>query len=233
MCAKTCAIVGVGPGNGSAFARKFASEGYRVALLARNEVYLRKLESQIVGSKAYACDVTEVEHFAGALQRARAEMGPIRVLIYNAGAGKFSNLDGTSVEDLERAWQINARGLLVASQQCVADMRRTGGGSIVIIGATASLKGNAGFLPFASAKAAQRSMAQSLARQLGPEKIHVSYVVIDAMVALETTRAKMPDKSDAFFIKSADIAEAVYFLTRQPESAWTFEIDLRPFGEPW
>lgn len=233
MNSKTCVIIGVGPGNGAAFARKFASAGYRVGLLARNEAFLRELESHIEGSKAYVCDVTDVEGFTQVLRQIRESMGPVEVLIYNAGAGKFSNLDNTSREDFEKAWQINARGLLIATQQLVADMRGAGRGSIVIIGATASLKGAANFLPFASAKAAQRSLAQSLARQLGPEMIHVSYVIIDAIVDLESTRAKMPDKSDAFFIKSADIAESVYFLTQQPQSAWSFEIDLRPFGERW
>ncbi len=233
MDSKTCVIVGVGPGNGAACARKFASQGYRVALLARNEAFLMDLENDIKGSKAYACDVTDLDGFSQALRQIRQDMGPVEVLVYNAGAGKFANLDDTSVEDFERAWQINTRGLLVAAQQCVADMRRAGRGNIVIIGATASLKGNADFLPFASAKAAQRSLAQSLARYLGPEKIHVSYVIIDAIVDLETTREKMADKPEEFFIKSADIAEAVYFLTQQPPSAWSFEIDLRPFGERW
>jgi short-subunit dehydrogenase len=233
MDSKTCVIVGVGPGNGTAFARKFASTGYRVALLARNEPFLRELESRIEGAKAYACDVTDADGFMQVLRQIREEFGPVEVLIYNAGAGKFSNLDDTSEQDLERAWQINARGLLLATKQLVTDMRKAGRGSIVVIGATASLKGNADFLPFASAKAAQRSLAQSLARHLGPEKIHVAYVIIDAVVDLERTRAEMPDKPDAFFINSVDIAEAVYYLTQQPESAWSFEIDLRPFGERW
>ena len=108
-----------------------------------------------------------------------------------------------------------------------------GKGNIVVIGATASLKGGANFLPFASAKAGQRSMAQSLARQLWPEKIHVSYVILDGIVNLAQTRKHMPDKADEFFMEPKEIAESVYFLTQQNQQAWTFELDLRPYAEKW
>jgi NAD(P)-dependent dehydrogenase (short-subunit alcohol dehydrogenase family) len=88
-------------------------------------------------------------------------------------------------------------------------------------------------VPFAAAKSAQRSLAQSLARHLGPERIHVAYVVIDGIIDLPRTREQMPDKPDTFFMRSNDIAQTVFFLTQQPPQAWTFELDLRPFGEKW
>ena len=112
-------------------------------------------------------------------------------------------------------------------------MRVQGKGSIIVIGATASLKGAADFVAFASAKAAQRSLTQSLARKLGPEGIHVAYVIIDAMVDMPASRAMVPDAPDSFFARPDDIAESVFFLARQPRSAWTFELDLRPFAERW
>ncbi len=103
----------------------------------------------------------------------------------------------------------------------------------MVIGATASLKANAGFAAFASAKAGQRALAQSLARKLGPERIHVSYVIVDGVIDIPRTRAMLPDRPDDFFLKADEIADAVWFLTRQDLSAWTFELDLRPFGEKW
>jgi NAD(P)-dependent dehydrogenase (short-subunit alcohol dehydrogenase family) len=238
MARPVCVVVGVGPGNGAAFARKFADEGYAVALLARNKTFLEQLESQLPAARAYVYDVTDTGQAPRVFERIRAEMGPVQVLVYNAGAGKFSNVDATTTVDFEQAWRTNALGCLVACQQVIPDMRnrgRQGSGyaSIVIIGATASLKGAADFLPFASAKAAQRSLAQSLARHLGPDKIHVAYVIIDAVVDLERTRQALPDKPREFFIQSDDIAESVFLLTQQPQSAWTFEMDLRPFMEKW
>jgi NAD(P)-dependent dehydrogenase (short-subunit alcohol dehydrogenase family) len=112
-------------------------------------------------------------------------------------------------------------------------MLARGGGAIVVTGATASLRGNVRTAAFASAKAGQRALAQSMARHLGPKGVHVGYVVVDGVVDLASTRARMADKPDDFFLKPAEIAEAVHFLAHQPRSAWTFELDLRPFGERW
>lgn len=226
-------VVGVGPGNGAAFTRRFASQGYSVALLARNEQFLNELEGEISGARAYIYDVTSIDTAEAVFHRIREELGAVEILIYNAGAGKFSNIEQTTVDAFQRAWEVNARGLLVAAQQVIPHMRELKKGSIVVIGATASIKGGANFAPFASAKAAQRSLAQSMARHLGPKKIHVSYVILDGVVDLERTRQSMPDKPDEFFLKPDDIAQSVFFLTQQAQQAWTFELDLRPFMEKW
>ena len=233
MSKPVCVVVGVGSGNGAAFCRKFAQKGYQVAMLARSIDYLQKLEGEIQDSQGYQFDVTQIDQAEAVFSRIESDMGTISVLVYNAGAGAFANIDDTTVESFQRAWEINARGLLVVAKQVIPQMRNLQGGNIVIIGATASIKGGANFAPFASAKAAQHSLAQSMARYLDPEKIHVSYVIIDGIVNLERTREAMPDKPDEYFINSADIAESVFFLTQQPSSAWTFELDLRPFGEKW
>ena len=142
-------------------------------------------------------------------------------------------MDDTTPEAFESSWRVNALGCLACVKQVIPDMRKVKAGNIIVIGATASLRGGANFAAFASAKAAQRSLAQSMARHLGPECVHVSYVIIDGVVDLERTRKMMPDKPDDYFLKPDDIAESVLFLTRQPRSAWTFELDLRPFGEKW
>ena len=134
---------------------------------------------------------------------------------------------------MEQAWRVNVLGCLTASQSVVPGMIEGGGGAVVVIGATASWRGGARATAFASAKAAQRSLAQSLARHLGPQGVHVGYVIIDGVIDIPRTRARLADKPDEFFLKPSDIAESVYHLARQPRSAWTFELDLRPFGERW
>ena len=232
MSQPVCVIVGVGSGNGASFARKFAGEGYSVAMLSRNIDYLQQLEKEIPNSKAYQYDVTEIDKAAAVFDRIKSEIGAVSVVVYNAGAGAFANIDDADVESFQRAWEVNARGLFVVAKQVIPQMRLEGG-NIVVIGATASVKGGANFIPFASAKAAQRSLAQSLARYLDPQKIHVSYIIVDGVIDLDRTRQAMPDKPDDYFIDPDHLAESVWFLTQQPSSAWTFELDLRPFGEKW
>ena len=233
MSVPICVIVGAGPGNGAAFARRFSSAGYEVALLARRQEGLDGLTREIPGTRAYAYDATDAADAAAVLARIREEMGPPQTLIYNASTREFADIDATAPEAFERAWRVNAYGLLLAAQQVVPAMRAAGEGNIIVIGATASLKGAAGFVAFASAKAAQRSLAQSLARKLGPEGIHVAHVVIDAVVDMPASRAMVPDAPDSFFAQPDDIAESVFFLAQQRRSAWTFELDLRPFAESW
>ena len=208
-------------------------EGYSVALCARNLERLIKSAKDIKNAHEFKYDVTDIEIHEKVFEEIRKTLGPVSVLIYNAGAGEFSNIDKATVETFQRAWEVNARGLFLAAKAVLPDMRKLGHGNIVVIGATASWRGGAGTAPFASAKAAQRSLAQSMAKHLGAEKIHVSYVIIDGVIDLERTRKNMPDKKDDFFMEPGDIAKSVYFLTQQPESAWTFELDLRPFGEKW
>ena len=228
-----CVIVGVGSGNGASFSRRFADEGYQVAMLSRNIDYLQQLAKDIPDSKAYQYDVTEIDRAAEVFSRIESEMGAISILIYNAGAGAFANIEEATVKSFQSAWEVNTRGLFIAAKQVIPQMRKLKGGNIVVIGATASIKGGANFTPFASAKAAQRSLAQSMARFLDPQKIHVSYIIIDGVIDLERTRQAMPDKPDDYFIDPDHLAESVWFLTQQPSSAWTFELDLRPFGEKW
>jgi len=233
MTQPVCVIVGAGPGNGAAFARRFSRAGHQVALLARDPGGLAALSAEIPGTRGYPCDVTQADQVAAAFGQIRGELGPVQTLVYNASSRHFSDIDQTTPEAFEQAWRVSALGCLLAVKQVLPDLRQAGGGSIVIIGATASLKGAAGFVGFAAAKAAQRSLAQSLARQLGPEGIHVAHIVIDAVVDMPASRAMLPGQPDTFFAQPDDIAESVYFVAQQPRSAWTFELDLRPFGERW
>ena len=233
MTKPVCVIVGVGPGNGASFARKFRQQGYQVVILARNEAYLAELSRQLDGAPFYSCDVTNVSQVEAVFQNILRQFGEVNTLIYNAGAGQFKNVEDTTVEEFERSWQINALGCFVACKQLLPAMIDAGRGNFVVIGATASLRGSAKAAPFASAKAAQRSLAQSMARHLGPKGIHVSYVIVDGVIDLPRTRKHLADMPDEFFLKPDDIAQSVFTLVRQPRSAWTFELDLRPFGEKW
>lgn len=230
---RNCVIIGVGPGNGASFARRFASAGYQVAMLSRNETYLKRLSSEISGSSPIYCDVCDPTSIGQAFDRVHEALGAVDVMIYNAGAGDWKSVEDTLLENFESSWKTNAFGLLAAGQQVIPAMKERGRGCIVVIGATASLRGGANTAGFAAAKAAQRSLAQSMARGLGPTGIHVSYVVIDGVIDLERTRAVMTDRPEEFFLQPDAIAESVYNLTEQHRSAWSFEIDLRPHVEKW
>jgi NADP-dependent 3-hydroxy acid dehydrogenase YdfG len=233
MAGRVCAIVGAGPGNGMAFARRFAAEGYRVALLGRTKEKLEALAAELPGSIAVAADAGDPGALTAAFGTVRDELGPVDVLLYNAGSGQWGSFDEITPEGLEAGWRTNVLGLMVAGQAVVPDMLARGSGAIVVTGATASLRGNVRTAAFASAKAGQRSLAQSMARSLGPQGVHVGIVIVDGVVDLAATRARLADKPDEFFLKPAAIAEAVHFLAHQDRSAWTFELDLRPFGERW
>lgn len=230
---KVCAVLGVGPGNGEAFVRRFSEEGFQVAMLARSESYLLDLEAAIPGASAFPCDLMQPEQITSVLAAIESKLGPVSVLLYNAGGGAFKTVEQASLEDFEANWRINVQGLVAATKAALPQLRQHKMASIVVTSASAATRGRANTAPFASAKAAQRSLAQSLARQLGPEKIHVANVVIDGVVDLPRTREMLPDKPDDFFVQPSAVAESVWSLCQQNPSAWTHELDIRPFGESW
>ncbi|MEQ8184406.1 SDR family NAD(P)-dependent oxidoreductase [Marinobacter salarius] len=230
---KVCVVMGVGPGNGEAFVRRFSDEGYQVAMLARSKDYLLQLEQSISNTYAFPCDLMESEQIGTVVAAIRDRLGPASVLLYNAGGGVFKNVEEASLEDFEANWRINVQGLVAATKAVLPQLREHETASIIVTSASAATRGRANTAPFASAKAAQRSLAQSMARQLGPEKIHVANVVIDGVVDLPRSRKALADKPDDFFVKPAAVADAVWNLCQQHPSAWTFELDIRPFGESW
>ena len=160
-------------------------------------------------------------------------MGPVETLIYNVGAISRNNIETTSAEEFEYLWRVNCLGLMESTKCVIPTMLANKKGNIVVIGATASLKGSAMFSAFASSKFAQRGLAQSMARHLGPQGIHVSLLIIDGIIESDRARKIMPDKPESFFLQSDAIAETIYHVTQQVKSAWTFEVDVRPFGEAW
>jgi NAD(P)-dependent dehydrogenase (short-subunit alcohol dehydrogenase family) len=228
-----CVVVGVGPGNGASIARRFAAGGHAVALLARSPDPGEELARTLNGARFYACDVTSESQVADTFRCISDDLGDPDVLVYNAGSGVWGDVESITPSAFEDAWRVNALGTLLAAKQVIPAMKRRGRGAIILIGATASLRGVPRTAAFAPAKAAQRSLAESMARHLWPVGIHVALVIIDGVVDLERSRAAMPDKPDAFFVKPDDVAATVHWLSGQPRSAWAFEVGARPFGETW
>ncbi len=226
-------VAGVGPGNGAALARRFAAGGFAVAMLARGRDTLDALEREIEGSRAYACDVGSAQAVTATFAAIRAEMGEVRALLYNAGSGVFAAVESITPEQFEAAWRVNAYGALLCSQEVIPAMKAAGSGAIVFTGATASRRGGPSSAAFAPAKAAQRSLAESMARSLWPAGIHVALIVVDGIVDLPRTRKAMPDRPASFFIQPAAVAETAFQLAHQDRSAWSFEVEARPFGEKW
>ena len=233
MSERVCVVTGVGPGTGSALARRFAADGYRVALLARDAERLGKLAAELPGSAAFPVDVADLDALRATLARVRATLGVPTALLHNAVAGGFGTYESVKPEDLEQRFRVNVTSLLVLAQELAPGMIAAGRGAIVVTGNTSAWRGKAGFAGFAPTKAAQRILAESLARSLGPQGVHVAYVVIDAVIDVPWTRTAFADRPDEFFIRPAGIADAVHHLVHQERSAWTFELDLRPFGENW
>lgn len=226
---KVCVVVGVGPGNGEAYARRFAEGGYRVALLARSEEPAKALAEEL-GGESYTCDVRDTDRVREVMCQIHGDLGPIEVLLYNAGSGVFGDIEAVDEDTLRAAWEVNVLGLFAAARAVTPTMKERGG-AIVVTGATASLRGGARFAAFASAKGAQRNLVQSMARQLQPEGVHVALVIIDGMVDLPRTREMAPAMKDEEFLQPAAIAESVWHVAHQPKSAWTHELDLRPHTE--
>lgn len=233
MSKPVCVVVGVGPGNGAALARRFHQAGYAVALLARSTELSRELAAELGDSRAYACDVADEAAVSETFAALARELGPVEVLLYNAGSGVWGTIEDVSAAQFEQAWRVNTLGAFLAAKQVVPVMKQAGRGTIVFIGATASRRGNVKTAAFAPAKAAQRSLAESLARHLWPSGVHVAVVILDGVVDLPRTRQAMPGKPDEFFVKPADLAESVWQLHQQPRSTWSFELEARPFGETW
>jgi NAD(P)-dependent dehydrogenase (short-subunit alcohol dehydrogenase family) len=229
MSKPVCAIVGIGPKNGAAFAHRFDAAGYSIALLSRSTEFSSGLARNLKDARPYVCDASDPASVSSAFAQVRQEMGGVDVLIYNAGGGSWQTVEEISPQAFEQSWRVNALGALVASQRVIPAMKAKGSGNIIFVGATASLRGRPKTTGFAAAKAAQRSLAQSMAKHLGPLGIHVSLLIIDGSIAsTQSAEANRGERLDP-----VDIAELAHYLTTQPRSAWSFEVDARPCKESW
>ncbi|MGH7228745.1 MAG: SDR family NAD(P)-dependent oxidoreductase [Nitrospiraceae bacterium] len=231
----TVVIAGVGPGLGASLARKFVKEGCRVGLFARSADYLLELEKAIKkengAALAVPADLTDPEQVAKGFRRLREAFGPVEVLIHNASRAAWKGLLELTPSEFEQAWRISAYGGFLCAREAVPDMVRKGRGAILFTGATSSVRGRGGALDFSSAKFAVRGLAESLARELWPKGIHVAHVIVDGAIETPEVRRHLALAPNEPLLNPDAMAEAYWNLVTQPQSAWTLEIDLRPFNE--
>ena len=230
----TAVIAGVGPGLGESVARRFAAEGCDIGLLARSGDYLEELAADLstdaVGVATDLCDSADV---ATAFDRVRDELGPIDVLVNHASAASWTGIRATSLDAFDRAYEVGPRADFLCSQAAVRDMLDEDrpaderGGTIVFTGATTSMRGREGAVGFSMAKFGSRGLAESMARELGPEGVHVAHVVIDGGILGPDVETDTPEE----YLDPEAIADSYWHLVQQDRSAWTLELDLRPHVE--
>ncbi|TAJ77349.1 SDR family NAD(P)-dependent oxidoreductase [bacterium] len=228
-------VAGVGPGLGASLARAFSREGYSLGLFSRKVQSSEPVAAQIRshGGKAVALsvDVTQRDGVFEAVEKLRAELGPITVLAYNAsgfGRGNFLDLEP---ETIRQSFEVGVMGAVHLAQAIIPHMLQAGHGFISLTGATASLRGRAGFAPLAIAKSSLRMLGQSLAREFHPKGIHIVHVIVDGQIDTPKLRAREPHRATETLIPPDAIAAAIIHSFRQPRNAWTHEIDIRPCGE--
>jgi NAD(P)-dependent dehydrogenase (short-subunit alcohol dehydrogenase family) len=231
---RVAAVVGVGAGLGTALARRFAGD-YAVALLAREREKLDRLASEIQagGGTALAVpmNVADPEQIHPAFERVRAALGEVDVLLYNAAMRPFGRLMDTKPSTFENTWRVNAFGAFLCSREVVPAMVDRKRGVIVFTGATAGSRPFATSAAFGPAKFALRGLAQAMARDLGPGGVHVAYVNIDGAIDMPFIHKLRPQLTKADMLSPAAIADSFWHVAHQDPSAWTQELDLRPFKE--
>jgi NAD(P)-dependent dehydrogenase (short-subunit alcohol dehydrogenase family) len=231
---KIATIVGVGPGLGFALARRFAAE-YAVALVARGKDKLANFTHEINAaggnSIAVSADMSKEHEIAGAFEQIRRELGDTEVLLYNAAMRPHGTLMETKPSTFENTWRVGAFGAFLAAQQVVPKMLENGHGVILFTGATAGVKPFATSAAFGPAKFAMRGLAHAMARDLGPKGIHVAWINVDGAIDTPVIRERFPQIKDQDMLKPSAIAETYWHLAHQDPSAWTLDIDVRPFKE--
>jgi NAD(P)-dependent dehydrogenase (short-subunit alcohol dehydrogenase family) len=232
-------VVGAGDATGGAIARRFARGGFTVCATRRNADKLQPLLEEIraAGGEAhgFASDARKEEEVAALYQEIEERIGPIEVMVFNIGANVRSGILEETARRYFKIWEMACFGGFLNGREAARRMLPRGKGTMLFTGATASLRGSAGYAAFAGAKHALRALAQSLARELGPRGIHVAHVVIDGAIDTEFIRENFPDR---YALKEQDgildpehIAESYWMLHTQPRDAWTHELDLRPWIE--
>jgi len=236
-----CCVIGAGDATGSAIARRFAQEGYTVCVARRNEEALQSLLQHIhwEGERALAfgLDARREEQVVSFFKRVEAEHGPVEVVVFNVGGNvKFPILE-TTAQKYFKVWEMCAMAGFLVGREAAKVMLQRERGTILFTGATASTRGGAGFSAFAGGKAALRALAQSMARELGPKGLHIAHVIIDGLIDTAFTQEhfaqRVAETGPDGILNPDHIAEAYWYLHKQPRDAWTFELDLRPSVERW
>jgi NAD(P)-dependent dehydrogenase (short-subunit alcohol dehydrogenase family) len=234
-------VVGAGDATGGAIARRFAREGYIACVTRRSAEKLAGLVERIRAeggvAHPFGSDARREEEVIRLIAQIERDVAPIEVAVFNIGANVHFNVTETTERVYRKVWEMGALAGFLVGREVTKAMLPRGRGTILFTGATASVRGSAGFCAFAGAKHALRSFAQSLAREVGPHGIHVAHVIIDGAIDTQFIAENFPDR---YALKAQDgilspdaIAENYWHLHRQPRSAWTHELDLRPWMEQW
>ena len=230
MAKTTALVVGVGPGLGSALVRRFAAAGMTVAMARRNPEKLQDLAGE-TGGRAYPCDVADPASVEALFESVEGDLGAPDLVAFNAGANMRGGILEIAPEDFERCWRIGCMGGFLVGQEAARRMVPAGQGTILFTGATAALRGSAGFMNLAVPKFGLRALAQSMARELGPKGIHIAHIIIDGQIAGERPGYRPEDRGEDAVLSPEAIAETYYQVHLQQRSAWTQELDLRPYVE--
>ncbi len=232
---RVAVVTGAGSGIGEGIARAFVNEGACVALVGRSGEKLQQVASNLPPERVlcYPCDVSDTAQLSATFEKITSELGAPEVVIHNAVGGSFGDFLKIDPEVLRKNFEVNTMALLQLGRLAAPAMIKNTRGAILVTGNTSTYRGKANFAGFAPTKAAQRILAESMARTLGPQGVHVAYLAIDAVIDVPWTRKMAPDQPDAYFCKPADIADECWHLAHQARSAWTFDVQIRPDGEAW
>ena len=232
---KIAVIAGVGPGLGAAIARKFADEGCNLALLSRSSAYSinlsKRLEETGISAIPIPTDITDAGQVTDSFAKIREELGVPDILVNHAGNAAWGNLSELTAEAFENSWRVCTLGAFLCVKQVVPGMIEKGEGTILFSGATSAVRGRSGAIAFSSAKFAMRGLASSLAREVGPQGIHVAHVIIDGIIDSPNLRERYKLSESEPLLKPDAIAETYWALVQQERSAWSFEVDVRPHNE--
>ena len=241
MSKQVCVVMGAGDALGGAIARRFAREGLIACVARRGADKLQPLLDQIKGAggvaHGFGVDARREEQVVELFAKIEKDIGPIEVCVFNIGGNiRFDILEMTAKKYF-KVWEMACFSGFLTGREAAKYMLPRGHGTILFTGATASLRGGRGFAGFSGAKAGLRMLAQSMARELGPQNIHVAHTIIDGPIETEFTKQNFPDlyktRPKDGILQPDDIAENYWMLHKQKRSAWTHELDLRPFLEPW
>lgn len=242
---KLAVITGVGDATGAALVRRFAQDGYRVAMIARNAQRLEALAQEVGGATSFPCDVGDKRALSQTITKIKDQLGHPSVLIHNAVAHTFDTFLDADPDKFERNFRVNTVSLLHLARAFAPHMIDAGDGAIMVTGNTASHRGVPKYALFAPTKAAQRIFAEALARDLGPKGIHVGYITVDAAIDVSWLGPDgdrpdwlVPPKEwtlprEDFFAKPDAIADEVFHMAHQDKSTWAFDLVIRPFAEKW
>ena len=235
MTEKVMFVMGVGPGLGAAVARRFGRDGFAVGLLARRQESVAPVQQELASLGARTgtalADATDPLGVREGIGKLTKELGPPSVFVYNAGAFKMGGILDISPEEFDECWRANCAGAFYAAREVLPSMLQKKRGTILLTGATASLRGSARFSCLAVGKFGLRALAQSLAREFGSQGIHVAHVVIDGQIDQPRVRQMMPNRATDTFLSPDAIAETYFQLHVQDPTAWALEVDLRPAVE--